>query len=485
MTLENDTPEISDMSTSTELLTILPEKKAKVTVTILIVVNLLNYMDRFTIAGIPNYVQQYYSINDDQFGLLQTAFFVSYTLLSPVAGYFGDRWRRKYIMLIGLMFWVAITLASSFVPAHLFYFFLLTRCLVGIGEASYSTIAPTIVSDLYTGSDRTKALGFFYFAVPVGSGLGYVIGSAMARWTDQWQWSLRVTPILGIGCILLLMYLHHDPPRGQAEGAIRLTATSWLVDLRSLLCNPAFMLVSGAFTCVSFILGAVTWFAVQLIEMGINARYDDPTAWRMYDVPLIFGICLCFSGIIGVLVGAFLGRYFRQYLPTADALICAASQFVCAPVLFGALLAPSVNFFLCVVLVFIVDLLLCISWALVSDITMSVVVPNRRATASAVQMIMTHALGDCISPAIVGAISVAIADSASLEMRFLSLQRALFLTPFVCVLSAFLFCTTSLFVVSAKDAVHKFIEESKLPSGAYEPDGGIPVSPSSDRDVHA
>ena len=42
------------------------------------------------------------------------------------------------------------------------------RALVGIGEASYSTIAPTIIADLFVGMARTKALTIFYFAIPVG-----------------------------------------------------------------------------------------------------------------------------------------------------------------------------------------------------------------------------------------------------------------------------------------------------------------------------
>ncbi|KER34287.1 hypothetical protein T265_00134 [Opisthorchis viverrini] len=343
-------------------------------------------------------------------------------------------------MLMGLVLWIVVTLASSFVPPELFRVFLFTRCLVGIGEASYSTIAPTIISDLFVGSARTKALGFFYFAVPVGSGFGYVVGSAMARMSGEWQWALRVTPLLGIVCVLLLVYLHQDPPRGLAEGAPPMSTTAWWVDLKYLVCNSAFVLVSGGFTCVCFILGALTWFGVHLIEMGIDAAHDDPMAWRMYDVPLIFGISLCFAGIIGVLLGSYLGRRLSLIQPNADALVCAGSQFICAPVLFFTLLSPSVSFFLCV----------------------SVVVPTRRSTASAVQMIMTHALGDCISPAIVGAISDGISDIASLETQYLSLQRALFLTPFVCVLGALLFSLLSLCVVEGRLAVLRFIEESKL-----------------------
>lgn len=49
-----------------------------------------------------------------------------------------------------------------------FGWFAFFRGLVGIGEASYSTIAPTIISDLFVGNVRSKMLAFFYFAIPVG-----------------------------------------------------------------------------------------------------------------------------------------------------------------------------------------------------------------------------------------------------------------------------------------------------------------------------
>jgi MFS transporter, Spinster family, sphingosine-1-phosphate transporter len=49
-----------------------------------------------------------------------------------------------------------------------YYWFLFMRALVGIGEASYSTIAPTIISDLFVNDMRSKMLALFYFAIPVG-----------------------------------------------------------------------------------------------------------------------------------------------------------------------------------------------------------------------------------------------------------------------------------------------------------------------------
>lgn len=76
---------------------------------------------------------------------------------------------------------------------------LATRALVGIGEASYATIAPTIIADLFPAEKRLRMLSIFYMAMPIGSALGYVLGSKVSAlvysYTHEsasWQWALRV-----------------------------------------------------------------------------------------------------------------------------------------------------------------------------------------------------------------------------------------------------------------------------------------------------
>jgi MFS family permease len=105
--------------------------------------------------------------------------------------------------------------------------------MVGIGEASYSTIAPTIISDLFVKDLRSKMLALFYFAIPVGSGLGYITGSMMKEAVGTWQWGLRVTPGMGILAIIFIVFFMEDPPRGESEGA-HLEATSWAADIKDL-----------------------------------------------------------------------------------------------------------------------------------------------------------------------------------------------------------------------------------------------------------
>lgn len=90
-------------------------------------------------------------------------------IFAPIFGYLGDRYSRKAIMAFGITLWGATTLLGSFMNS--FGWFIAFRAFVGIGEASYSTIAPTILSDLFVHDLRSKMLAVFYFAIPVGSGM--------------------------------------------------------------------------------------------------------------------------------------------------------------------------------------------------------------------------------------------------------------------------------------------------------------------------
>ncbi|KAL3316644.1 Protein spinster 3 [Cichlidogyrus casuarinus] len=391
-------------------------------------------MDRYTIAGIPEDVMKFYSIDNKQYGLLQTSFIISYMLFSPLFGFLGDRWHRKFLILIGLSFWTLTTLSSSFIGKDYFYLFLFTRCLVGIGEATYSTIAPTIISDLYSGEARLKALALFFFAVPLGSGVGYVVGDQATRLTQNWQWSLRITPFLAGILFFVILFLHKDPPRGQSDHGTHLKTTSFLVDVKCLIRNRSFLLITAMFTCVCFVIGAQTWWAVPLIEYAVIYRNNDPDAAKKAHVSIIFGVSVCLAGVFGVVLGEELARRLKPRSQLSDVYVCALGQILSAPLLFLALISPFFNFWVANILVFLAQLALCLQWALVSDITMSVIVPTRRSSANAFQMLFTHLFGDAGSPLIIGWISDKLLWSDSLEARYICLQRALFLTPFVAVL---------------------------------------------------
>lgn len=123
-------------------------------------------------------------------GLLTTAFMVSYMLLSPLFGWLGNHMRRWWIVGIGVVLWSLASGSSGF--ATTYGLLLLTRCFVGVGEAAYGPIAPAMISDLYPVTIRGKVMAIFYAAIPVGSALGFVIGGLVAA-AYGWRHAFWVT----------------------------------------------------------------------------------------------------------------------------------------------------------------------------------------------------------------------------------------------------------------------------------------------------
>uniref|UniRef100_A0A2M3Z527 Putative sugar transporter/spinster transmembrane protein n=1 Tax=Anopheles braziliensis TaxID=58242 RepID=A0A2M3Z527_9DIPT len=489
------------------------------TVGVLCFVNLINYMDRFTIAGVLTEIQDHFNIGDDEGGLLQTAFVLSYMICAPVFGYLGDRYSRKWIMALGVALWSTTTLLGSYM--HHFGWFITFRALVGIGEASYSTIAPTIISDLFVGDMRSKMLALFYFAIPVGSGFGYIVGSEMATLMGSWVWALRVTPVLGAIAVVLIIMLR-DPERGQSEGSHHMQATSYGEDIKAIVRNRSFMLSTAGFTCVAFVAGALAWWGPKFIHLGLTSQPGNEHV-TLNEVSFVFGAITMTTGIIGVPLGSYLSQRLSVKHPQADAYICAAGLFISAPLLLGVLFAVRVNIYLAYALIFFGEVALNLNWAIVADILLYVVVPTRRSTAEAFQILISHAFGDAGSPYFVGLISEAVKrmirlstdtyagvqsasssfgmlslsqlaenvtvttlstlnatstdaplnlsgtpdpDEDSPLIKFRALQYALFTTCFVEVLGSAFFMLTAMYIVRDKQRVERAIVENQSNSAS-------------------
>lgn len=248
-----------------------------VAVAILFFINLINYMDRFTVAGVLKDVQHFYGLEDQGGGLLQTCFVVGYMLFAPIFGLLGDRYNRKYILAGGILFWSITTYVGSLVPASNPGYFFLLRALVGVGEASYSTIAPTLIADLFVNEMRTRMLALFFFAIPVGSGLGYVVGSQVAHAFGDWKWAMRITPGLGLASVVAVLFVLQEPERGQSEGTVHLEKSSIINDLRYLAKNRSFVLSTIGFTCVCYATGAMAWWSPKYMTSAYAVAGSQTT----------------------------------------------------------------------------------------------------------------------------------------------------------------------------------------------------------------
>ncbi|KAM5215347.1 protein spinster homolog 3 isoform 5-T5 [Hipposideros larvatus] len=214
----------------------LPRWRAYVATAVLCYANLLNYMNWFIIAGVLLDVQKFFQISDSSAGLLQTVFIGCLLLSAPVFGYLGDRHSRKATLSFGILLWSGAGLSSSFISPQYSWLFFLSRGVVGIGTASYSTIAPTILGDLFVRDQRTRVLAIFYIFIPVGSrsfvwstlgvtAMAFVTG-ALGFWAPKFLFEARVVHGLQLPCF-------HQP------------------------CNSDDSLIFGALTVVTGIIGVI------------------------------------------------------------------------------------------------------------------------------------------------------------------------------------------------------------------------------------
>src|ERR1039457_6535585 len=174
--------------------------------------NLFNYLDRYVLSAVLPPMQKDLAINDEQAGRLVTAFMIGYFVTSPVFGWLGDRWSRKWLIAAGIVVWSVGTILTGF--AATFAMMLAFRALVGLGEASYATISPSLISDSYAPAKRNNALTIFYVAIPVGAALGTILGGFIAA---KWGWRHAFIWAGAPGLLRALVMLPFaQPTRGQA-----------------------------------------------------------------------------------------------------------------------------------------------------------------------------------------------------------------------------------------------------------------------------
>lgn len=241
---------------------------------VLFIINTINFLDRLSIAAVLSDIKKYYGFTDTQSGFLSTCFLAGYMLTAPVFGYLGDKYSRKWILVGGILFWCVAAFSGSIISSEHYALFFISRMLVGVGEASYSTIAPTIIADLFPAETRKLALSIFYFAIPIGSGLGFLMGT-LALTLQNWRYIFWITPAIGLFSTVLLLFFE-EPVRGQSEGASSEAKDDATVmeNVRYLMSNRSYVWATIGFTCCIFAMGALSWWAIAFMGVACGKEYE-------------------------------------------------------------------------------------------------------------------------------------------------------------------------------------------------------------------
>jgi MFS family permease len=288
---------------------------------VLTFINLLNYLDRYIVSGVIPRIEETFGIDHAQAGWLQTVFILVYMLVAPLGGYLGDRYPRRWVLSLSIFIWSFATFGAGL--AGSFAVLLLSRAIVGVGEAGYGTVSPGLIADYFPFSERTRALSVFYVAIPVGAALGYVLGGWIGNtWT--WHWAFFVGGIPGLLAAALALRMH-EPPRGATEegGAAAAEKVPFLVGLKNLRHNAFYWVSVAGLTLMTFSIGGLAIFMPTFLE---TERGVPPT-----QAAIVFGAVTAVSGILGTLVGGVLGDRAEKKSVTGGLWLSGVGMLLAAP----------------------------------------------------------------------------------------------------------------------------------------------------------
>jgi MFS transporter, Spinster family, sphingosine-1-phosphate transporter len=364
---------------------------------VLTALNLLNYADRNVLFAVQPLVQDEFHLNKEQIGYLTSAFLGFYMIAAPFVGPLADRYSRKLIIVVGAVFWSGLTLLTA--VTHTYTELLIRHTLVGIGEATFVTIAPTFVADLFAESKRGRILGVFYLAIPVGSAAGYLLGGYLAP-HHGWRFPFYIAAAPGFLLALAALFLT-EPKRGQFD---TLKETPDRGTILGLMRNPAFITSTLGMAFMTYSLGGIQVWMPQFLY---SERH-----YTLEKANFMFGIIIVIDGIVAALFGGWLGDYLLPRMKSSYYFISAVSMALGIPVMVVALFAKGR---MMVPAIGVAAFFLLLNTAPLNAAVINSVGAHIRATALAVNIFVIHILGDVPSPTMMGWV----ADRRSLQAAFI------------------------------------------------------------------
>jgi len=370
---------------------------APATFGILFAMHLLDYMDRNILSAIVPQLKDPvggFALTNRQVGMLTTCFLISYSLVNPAMGWAGDRFKRTWLIAAGVAVWSLATVATAYAKSY--NQLLICRAALGVGEATYGVIAPTIIIDIFSRERRSTMLSAFYLAMPLGSAIGLAIGAPIAK-AYGWPAAFLVVGLPGLAAAFLALLLP-DPVRGASEkvSAKRLEAKENMgasrTDYLDLAVNSSYAYsVFGQAAYVFAIGGMLVWIPYFLHS---TRNIDQATANST------LGIITFFAAIVGMSVGGTIADIWARTNPRALFLVPGIAMLLAVPSTLLALFAHHPV--LIYGGIFLAEAFMFMNVGPCMTILANVVMPNMRATAIAIATFMMHFLGDVWSPSLIG-----------------------------------------------------------------------------------
>ena len=276
-----------------------------------------NYSDRQAIFSIFPKLKDEFGFDKVQLGLIGSAFMWVYALAAPLAGFAGDRLKRKHLILGGCLFWSFVTMLTG--SCGRLWQFISVRALEGLGETFYFPASTSLLSDYHGPETRSRALGIHNSGVYIGTIAGGWLGAWFAVHSG-WRWGFYFFGGAGILLALVLYGGLREPVRGQADMVragtqteIPATPLKWTEAGQTIFRSPTALLLLMAFLGANFVATIfLTWTPTFLVE-----KFH----FQLASAGLSGSVFIHLASAVSVPVGGWLADGWRRRQPGGRMLV--------------------------------------------------------------------------------------------------------------------------------------------------------------------
>ncbi len=364
--------------------------------TLLYLLYMFDYIDRYVIVSLFPFLKADWGLSDTECGLLVSAVFWSILVFTLPIGILVDRWSRKKSIGLMAIFWSLATLVGAFTTNFTQLFS--ARTAIGVGEAGYVPGGGAMLSALYPPEKRSRMLGIWQSAIPLGSAIGVAVGGLIAT-QFGWRHALGIVAIPGMLLAILFFWVRdYKTPelvRSAQSGTelIKARMSRWDM-VRELFRSRSLVMANLAFAACAFATTALTSWLPTYFQRTQGVPIDR--AGLLSSVVMLLAI-------IGAPLGGFLtDRWFKQRAAARLLLPAITSAIACLFLFLSFFLLNGTNQYIALLLTGITVIMFAPGAVAV---TQDVVHPGLRATSLGVCIVTQHLLGSAPGPLVIGALS--------------------------------------------------------------------------------
>jgi MFS family permease len=399
---------------------------------LLFLLYMFDYIDRMVITSMFASIEKDWGITHTQSGMLVSAVYWAILVLTFPVSLLVDRWSRTKTIAIMAILWSLATAACALTGNYIQLF--IARMFIGIGEAGYAPGGTAMISGLYPIDRRSKMMGIWNAAIPVGTAVGLFLGGFIAVHLG-WKHAFGLVAFPGLIVAILFLFLRDYKTVDLAfinntRQKIKMKRKDMI---REFITRPSIIFTYLGISAVVFVTTAlITW---------LSTYFQDVRGVPMDKAATMASIVMVLA-VVGAPAGGYLTDAWRKKQQNARLLLPALSTLVTAILLFMALyILKGTIQYLCLLLMG-VCVMFFISGA--AAVTQDVIHPGLRATSWAVAVVIQHLLGSSMAPVVIGKI-----------YDLSDIRTALGILPFVLVVGSLLFYLGSGYYIKDMEKVTK------------------------------